>query len=158
MAVTTNVTYINRWVPAYHAPGKYAYKIGVAADGQYWTKRANNPKYRSPRKVSGPYATMALAQTACDTDLALIRPSVTPTTTTAGYTQPAIGSTVVVPVASATGILVGMRVAIATGGTYDVTVVAAPNLTLRNIGSAEAVAPTTAVATAKTVTAVAGPG
>lgn len=155
--MVTSSAYIKSSVPAYHGSGKYAYRIRRVG-AEYWVDRANSPKYRTTRKSLGPYATIALAQTAADSDLALIRPSVAPTTTTAGYTQPAVGATVVVPVTLATGLLVGMCVSIATGGTYQITAVAAPNLTLKNLGSADAAAPAAAVATAKTVTAVAGPG
>jgi len=49
-------------------------------------------------------------------------------------------------------------VSIATAGTYQITVIAALNLTLKNLGSADAAAPTTVIATAKSVTATAGPG
>jgi hypothetical protein len=154
----TSASYVKSSVPAFYGSGKYAHRIrrvGV----EYYLDRANTPKYRTTKKTSGPYATIALAQAAADADVQLTRPTgVTPTVTTAGYTQPAVGATVTVAVASVTGLVVGMSVTIATGGTYQITNIAALVLTIRNLGAADAAAPTTAITTAKAVTAVAGPG
>jgi len=156
--MVTSASYIKSSVPAFHGSGKYHYRIRRVG-AEYYVDRCNTPKYRTTKKTTGPYATIALAQAAADTDLTIVRPSgVTPTTTTAGFTQPAVGATVVVPVAATTGLVVGMCVSIATAGTYQITVIAALNLTLKNLGSADAAAPTTVIATAKSVTATAGPG
>jgi hypothetical protein len=159
MAVTSHA-YIRNYgaIPAFFDSGRYGHRIRRFGN-EYFVDRTNSAKYRTTRKTSGPYASIALAQAACDTDVQLTRPSgVTPTTTTAGFTQPAVGATVVVPVAATTGLAVGMCVTVATAGVFQITVIAALNLTLRNTGAAENAAPTTVIATTKSVTATAGPG
>ena len=157
MAVTSQPR-VGISVPAFYGSGKYAHRIRRVG-AEYFVDRCNTAKYRTTKKTSGPYATVALAQAACDTDVALTRPTgIAPTTTTAGYTQPAVGATVTVGVAAVTGLLVGMSVAIATGGTYQITAINALVLTLKNLGYGDNAPPTTVIATAKAVTAVAGPG
>lgn len=68
-----------------------------------------------------------------------------PTTTTANYTQPASGSTVVVSVARTSGWVIGQLVTVGTRGTYGasssyygVTAIGAGTLTLSNLGSSGA--------------------
>ena len=159
MPLSVNVDYISNWTSAYHDRGKYAYKIGNPTPGVYNVKRANTAKYRMAKKTLGPYATMAAAIAAAEADMQIARPAgVAPTTTTAGYTQPAVNATVVVAFTATTGFVVGMNVSIATGGIYTITNIAALNVTCRNTGAAENAPPTTVIATAKAVTAVSGPG
>lgn len=55
------------------------------------------------------------------------------TTTTADYTQPAAGSTVVVSVADSSAFVVGAQAFIVNGGYYEVAAVGAGTLTLRNL-------------------------
>jgi len=157
MAVTSQPR-VGLSVPAFYGSGKYAHRIRRVG-AEYYVDRVNTAKYRTTKKTSGPYATVALAQAACDTDVALTRPTgIAPTATTAGFTQPAVGVTTTVAVAATTGLVVGMSVAIATAGTYQITNIAALVLTIKNLGYADAVPPTTAVVSGKAVTAVAGPG
>jgi hypothetical protein len=151
--------YVADSVPAYHARGKYAYRIMSTGVDQFYARRTNCAKYRLTPKTLGPFATHALALAAAESDIALVRPAgVAATVTTAGFTQPAVGATVVVAFTAVTGYVVGMSVDIATGGTYQITNIAALNVTCRNTGAAGNAAPTTAIATAKAVSAVAGPG
>jgi hypothetical protein len=83
------------------------------------------------------------------------------TTTTANYTQPAVGSTVVVNVTSSTGFAVGEWVWVSNGttlgaGAYEITATTATSLTLRlnNIGSSflPGIASASVVASGATVT------
>jgi len=159
MALSVNVSNISNWAAAYHGRGKYAYKISNPAPGVYWAKRANTAKYRTTKKKFGPHNTLGDAIAAAEADMQVVRPTgVAATTTTAGFTQPAVGATVTVAFTATTGYAVGMSVSIATGGIYQITNIAALNVTCRNTGKAGNAAPTTAIATAKAVTAVAGPG
>jgi len=158
MAVSVNVSNISNWTSAYYDRGKYMHKISNPTPGVYMLKRSNTAKYRVAKKTTGPYATLALAMAAADADMQVVRPTgVAPTTTTAGFTQPAVNATVVVPFTATTGYVVGMSVNIATAGNYQITNIAALNVTLLNLGGSNA-PPTSAIATAKAVNAVAGPG
>lgn len=128
-------------------------------NGGYYGERRNTSKHGLTPKRSAVLTTIAAAAAWCDTDLAVIRPTgVTPTTTTAQYTQPAVGSTVVIAVASATGLVVGQTVDVSTGGRYQITVIATLNITCLNIGGAGNAAPAAVVPTARTFTVVAGRG
>jgi len=158
MALRTS-NYISDSAPAYHDRGKYAYRIMQPTPDVFYARRTNCAKYRITPKTLGPFATRALAITAAEADIQTVRPTgVAPTTTTAGFTQPAVGATVVVAFTATTGFVVGMSVSIATGGIYQITNIAALNVTCRNTGAAENAPPTTVIATAKAVSAVAGPG
>lgn len=159
MALSVNVTNISGWTSAYHDRGKYAYKISNPTAGVFNVKRANTAKYRMAKKTLGPYATMAAAIAGAEADMQIARPAgVAATTITAGFTQPAVGATVVAAFASATGYAVGMNVNIVGGGVYTITNIAGLSITIRNTGAAGNAAPTTAVSTGGAVSAVAGLG
>lgn len=81
------------------------------------------------------------------------------TTTTGGYTQPAVGSTVTVGVVDSSFFVSGQQVYVVGGGYYEVSSLGAGSLTLRNLTAAATnVAPTTAVSSgAKVSTAGYGP-
>jgi len=147
---------IQRMEPAYYTKGKAMHAIRRVG-AVYRMSRFNHQKYGLKAKTAD-YATKALALTAAQADYDLLRPAtITPTTTTAGYTQPAVGATVVVPVTSATGLVVGQYVTIATGGKYEITAIGGLSITLKNLLPApDNAAPTTAIATAKAFTVVPG--
>lgn len=152
---TTNRS-IQRVEPVYFGKGRYAHTIRRVGN-VYRLTRVNREKYGFKAKTAD-YATKALALTAAQADYDLLRPAtIAPTTTTAGYTQPAVGATVVVPVTSATGLVVGQYVTIATGGKYEITAIGGLSITLKNLLPApDNAAPTTAIATAKAFTVVPG--
>lgn len=81
------------------------------------------------------------------------------TTTTAGFTMPAVSATVVVPVAESRWMAIGQVVYVQSAGYFWVT--AKPtttSVTLQNIGVSANAAPTTAIATARAVSAAGEPG
>lgn len=71
--------------------------------------------------------------------------------TTSGYTQPAIGATVVVPMSKVDLLLVGQNIHIEDGGDYEITNISLLDVTVENIGGSNAV-PTTVIATDRQVT------
>jgi len=77
------------------------------------------------------------------------------TTTTAGYTQPAVAATVSVAVATSAWAVIGQVVYVQNGGYYTVTAIAdATHLTLSNLGYSGNAAPTTIIGSGQRV----GPG
>lgn len=83
-------------------------------------------------------------------DLSTI-PHVTTTTTTAGFTMPAVSSNVTVSVASVAPFSIGDGVWIATAGYFTVAAVGVSTLDLTNLGHYQNAAPATVIATAKQV-------
>jgi hypothetical protein len=63
-----------------------------------------------------------------------VEPTVPATTTAANYTQPAIDTVVIVPIAWQTGYVVGQIINVEGGGNYILDQALEPNLTLRNRG------------------------
>jgi Phage tail tube protein len=82
--------------------------------------------------------------------------SLSSTTTTAAFVQPAINATVVVAVAEtrANGFVTGQVVHIPTGGYYQITAWAPNSMTIRNVGHAENAAPAANIASGSKVTAI----
>lgn len=78
-------------------------------------------------------------------------PRVSTTTTTAGFTMPAVSSTVTVSVASVTGISTGNGIWIATAGYFTVAAVGVSTLDLTNTGHYQNAAPAAAIANTKQV-------
>ena len=74
------------------------------------------------------------------------------TTTTGNYTQPPVGSTVIITVGDATAAVVGKGVEIAGGGFYTATHVAGLNVTILNGTSAVNASPTTVINSGAVVT------
>lgn len=159
MALTTTSGQVVNAVPVFHGPGKYAYAVRCVSPTDWRGERKNTGRYRTVAKQSGTLATKALALAWCESDWAVVRPTgVASTTTTAQYTQPAVGATVVIAFASATGYAVDMTVDVDTGGRYQIVSIASLNVTCRNLGGAANAAPAAIVPTARTVTAVGGTG
>lgn len=76
------------------------------------------------------------------------------TTTTAGFTMPAVSATVTVPVVSATWLTIGQMLYVQSAGYMRVSAVpTTTSVTLENVGLAGNAAPTTAIATSRTVSA-----
>lgn len=71
--------------------------------------------------------------------------------TTADFTQPAVGATVVANIGSSVEEYVGQVVFVAGGGYYYITTATATSVTLYNLGSASNVAPTTNVTFPRTI-------
>jgi hypothetical protein len=148
---------IQRMEPAYYDKGKAMHAIRRVG-AVYRMSRFNHQKYGLKAKMAD-YATKALALTAAQNDYNNLRPVIpAATTTSAGFTQPAVGATVAaVTVTSATGLAVGQYVTIATGGKYEITAIAGNSLTLKNLLPApDNAAPGTVIATAKAFTVVPG--
>jgi hypothetical protein len=137
MAATLRTTsrYIQTNEPAYHGKGKYAY--GIKRIGNvYRAYRVNGGKYTGMSAKQADHPTKAAALAWAQADFNAARPgTVAPTTTTASYVQPAIGATVPVSVASATGLAVGQNATIGSGGKYEITAIAGLSITCKNLGT-----------------------
>jgi hypothetical protein len=156
MAVYTTTNYpIHNFAPVYFKGGKWAHRIRKIGNAEYIAERANCKRYGSQAKAQW-HSTQSAALTWCDNDIQIVKPQVPPTTTTAGFTQPAVNATVAVPVTNATGLIIGQSVTIGTGGLYKITAVAGLSITVQNTGAAGNAAPAAAIPTAQPFTAVPG--
>jgi hypothetical protein len=129
---------VKRFTPVYNASGQWTHGITRLGPTEYLAERRNRKRYQTEAR-SATFADQASALAWCQTDYnTVLRPDpIAPTTTTASYVQPALDATVVIAVASATGMVVGQAMQVGPpGGKYVITAIAGLNVTVRNPANA----------------------
>jgi hypothetical protein len=129
---------VKRFTPVYNMPGQWTHGITRLGPTEYLAERRNRKRYQTEaRSATFPDQASALAWCQADYNTVLRPDPIAPTTTTASYVQPAHDATVVVAVASATGMVVGQAMQVGPpGGNYVITAIAGLNVTVRNPANA----------------------
>jgi hypothetical protein len=147
---------VKQFTPVYNAPGKWTHGIEKLSKTEYYAERRNRKKYGyAAHGQSFPDQAAALAWCQNDYNNVLKPSGIASTTTTADFIVPAVGASVVIAVASATGLVAPQSLNIGGGaGSYTIASVAGLNVTAVNTGKAGNKAPGGTVTSGAGVTVV----